>query len=314
MYLMSAMQRNYLYYPLLLKKEMKGQFWILFGVLTTLISCGTQQQETLFVLKEAKQTGITFSNSLKQTPELNILNYLYFYNGAGVASGDFNSDGLPDLYFTSNQGEDKLYLNQGNFKFKDVTKESNLMNNDGWTTGVTHADVNNDGLLDIYVCKVGDHGIIRGQNLLYINQGNNAKGIPTFKEEAQKYGLDFIGYATQAAFFDYDLDGDLDMYLLNHSVNPNRSYGKGAKRKIVDSMSGDILYENQNGTFTDVSKKAGIFQGTIGYGLGLAISDINNDGYPDIYIGNDFFLKMTTSTSTKRMAPLGKSSPRTTRS
>ena len=289
MHLMSAMQRNYLYYPLLLKKEMKGQFWILFGVLTTLISCGSQQQETLFVLKEAKQTGITFSNSLKQTPELNILNYLYFYNGAGVASGDFNSDGLPDLYFTSNQGEDKLYLNQGNFKFKDVTKESNLRNNDGWTTGVTHADVNNDGLLDIYVCKVGDHGIIRGQNLLYINQGNNAKGIPTFKEEAQKYGLDFIGYATQAAFFDYDLDGDLDMYLLNHSVNPNRSYGKGAKRKIVDSMSGDILFENQNGTFIDVSKKAGIFQGTIGYGLGLAISDINNDGYPDIYIGNDFF-------------------------
>ena len=129
------------------------------------------------MLKEAKQTGITFSNSLKQTPELNILNYLYFYNGAGVASGDFNSDGLPDLYFTSNQGEDKLYLNQGNFKFKDVTKESNLRNNDGWNTGVTHADVNNDGLLDIYVCKVGDHGIIRGQNLLYINQGNNAQKV-----------------------------------------------------------------------------------------------------------------------------------------
>ena len=254
-----------------------------------MISCGTQEQQTLFVLKGAKHTGITFNNSLKQTPDLNILNYLYFYNGAGVSAGDFNGDGLVDLYFTSNQGEDKLYLNQGNLTFKDVTVASNLVNDTGWTTGVTHADVNNDGLLDIYVCKVGDHETIRGQNLLYINQGNNSKGIPIFKEQAANYGLDFIGYSTQAAFFDYDLDGDLDMYLMNHSVNPNRSYGKGSKRKIVDSMSGDILFKNENGKYINVSKEAGIFQGTIGYGLGLAISDINNDGYPDIYIGNDFF-------------------------
>ncbi len=268
---------------------MKGQFWIIFGFLSILISCGTQEQQTLFVLKDAKHTGITFNNSLKQTPDLNILNYLYFYNGAGVSAGDFNGDGLVDLYFTSNQGEDKLFLNQGNLTFKDVTVASNLVNDTGWTTGVTHADVNNDGLLDIYVCKVGDHETIRGQNLLYINQGNNKKGIPTFKEKAADYGLDFIGYSTQAAFFDYDLDGDLDMYLMNHSVNPNRSYGKGSKRKIVDSMSGDILFKNENGKYINVSKEAGIFQGTIGYGLGLAISDINNDGYPDIYIGNDFF-------------------------
>ena len=268
---------------------MKGQFWIIFGFLSILISCGTQEQQTLFVLKDAKHTGITFNNSLKQTPDLNILNYLYFYNGAGVSAGDFNGDGLVDLYFTSNQGEDKLYLNQGNLTFKDVTAASNLVNDTGWTTGVTHADVNNDGLLDIYVCKVGDHETIRGQNLLYINQGNNSKGIPIFKEQAANYGLDFIGYSTQAAFFDYDLDGDLDMYLMNHSVNPNRSYGKGSKRKIVDSMSGDILFKNENGKYINVSKEAGIFQGTIGYGLGLAISDINNDGYPDIYIGNDFF-------------------------
>ncbi|MEQ5790302.1 VCBS repeat-containing protein [Muricauda sp. NFXS6] len=268
---------------------MKGQFWIIFGFLSILISCGTQEQQTLFVLKDAKHTGITFNNSLKQTPDLNILNYLYFYNGAGVSAGDFNGDGLVDLYFTSNQGEDKLYLNQGNLTFKDVTVASNLVNDTGWTTGVTHADVNNDGLLDIYVCKVGDHETIRGQNLLYINQGNNSKGIPIFKEQAANYGLDFIGYSTQAAFFDYDLDGDLDMYLMNHSVNPNRSYGKGSKRKIVDSMSGDILFKNENGKYINVSKEAGIFQGTIGYGLGLAISDINNDGYPDIYIGNDFF-------------------------
>ncbi|MGN7512963.1 MAG: VCBS repeat-containing protein [Allomuricauda sp.] len=268
---------------------MRAQLWIIFGFLLTLTGCTKNKSNTLFVLKDSNQTGIKFNNRLEQTPELNILNYLYFYNGAGVAAGDFNGDGLVDLYFTSNQGADKFYLNQGGFNFKDATTLSNLTNNTGWTTGVTHADVNNDGLLDIYVCKVGDHGTIRGQNLLYINQGNNNEGIPIFSEEAATYGLDFIGYSTQAAFFDYDLDGDLDMYLMNHSVNPNRSYGKGGKRKIVDSMSGDILYKNENGQYVDVSKEAGIYQGTIGYGLGLAISDINNDAYPDIYIGNDFF-------------------------
>ncbi|MEC7770454.1 MAG: VCBS repeat-containing protein [Bacteroidota bacterium] len=268
---------------------MRAQLWIIFGFLLTLTGCTKNKSNTLFVLKDSNQTGIKFNNRLEQTPELNILNYLYFYNGAGVAAGDFNGDGLVDLYFTSNQGADKFYLNLGGFNFKDATTLSNLTNNTGWTTGVTHADVNNDGLLDIYVCKVGDHGTIRGQNLLYINQGNNDEGIPIFSEEAATYGLDFIGYSTQAAFFDYDLDGDLDMYLMNHSVNPNRSYGKGGKRKIVDSMSGDILYKNENGQYVDVSKEAGIYQGTIGYGLGLAISDINNDGYPDIYIGNDFF-------------------------
>lgn len=268
---------------------MRATIWIIFGFALALTGCSKSKPNTLFVLKDSNDTGIQFSNRLEQTPELNILNYLYFYNGAGVAAGDFNGDGLVDLYFTSNQESDKFYINQGGFKFKDATIPSRLINETGWTTGVTHADVNNDGLLDIYVCKVGDHGSIQGQNLLYINQGNNEKGIPTFKEEASKYGLDFIGYSTQAAFFDYDLDGDLDMYLMNHSVNPNRSYGKGGKRKIVDSMSGDILFKNENGQYIDVSKEAGIYQGTIGYGLGLAISDINNDGYPDIYIGNDFF-------------------------
>ncbi len=269
--------------------EMRALLWIIFGFTLSLTGCGKSKPNTLFVLKNSNETGIKFNNQLEQTPELNILNYLYFYNGAGVAAGDFNGDGFVDLYFTSNQGPDKFYINQGVFSFKDATSPSNLTNDTGWTTGVTHADINNDGLLDIYVCKVGDHGTIRGQNLLYINQGNNKEGIPTFKEQASKYGLDFIGYSTQAAFFDYDLDGDLDMYLMNHSVNPNRSYGKGGKRKIVDSMSGDILYKNENGQYVDASKEAGIYQGTIGYGLGLAISDINNDGYPDIYIGNDFF-------------------------
>lgn len=267
---------------------MRKYFWILLASIA-LSGCTKNKPETLFIQKSSKETGISFINELAPTPDLNILNYLYYYNGAGVAAGDYNGDGLVDLYFTSNQGEDKLYLNKGKFVFKDVTKQAGIQNSTGWSTGVTHADVNNDGLLDLYICKVGDHGTIHGQNLLYINQGVDEDGIPKFKEEAEKFGLDFIGYSTQAAFFDYDLDGDLDMYLLNHSVNPNRSYGKGSKRNMVDSMSGDVLFQNNNGTFENVSKEAGIYQGTIGYGLGLAISDVNNDGYPDIYIGNDFF-------------------------
>lgn len=180
--------------------EMRALLWIIFGFTLSLTGCGKSKPNTLFVLKNSNETGIKFNNQLEQTPELNILNYLYFYNGAGVAAGDFNGDGFVDLYFTSNQGPDKFYINQGVFSFKDATSPSNLTNDTGWTTGVTHADINNDGLLDIYVCKVGDHGTIRGQNLLYINQGNNKEGIPTFKEQASKYGLDFIGYSTQAAF------------------------------------------------------------------------------------------------------------------
>ncbi|WP_420603929.1 VCBS repeat-containing protein [Flagellimonas sp.] len=239
--------------------------------------------------RSSAYTGVTFKNELIESPELNILNYLYYYNGAGVASGDFNNDGLTDLYFTSNQGADKLYLNKGQLKFEDITEMAEIDNTRGWTTGVTHVDINSDGLLDIYICKVGNYRGVQGKNLLYVNQGINEKGVPSFKEEASKYNLDFSGFSTQASFFDYDLDGDLDMYLLNHSVNVNRSYGKGAKRKSIDSLSGDILYRNDNGKFKDVSKEAGIFQGNIGYGLGLGISDLNNNGYPDIYVGNDFF-------------------------
>ncbi|MBQ4820824.1 VCBS repeat-containing protein [Aquimarina sp. MMG016] len=255
---------------------------------TLLISCKREKKTYLFNLLSESETGISFVNELKDTPELNILTYLYYYNGSGIAAGDFNGDGWQDLYFVSNQNENQLYINQKNFRFKEVTPEI-LKDNNGWSTGVTTVDINNDGLLDIYVCKVGNYRGIKGKNKLFVNQGIDNDGLPVFKEEALKYNLDIISFSTQAVFFDYDKDGDLDMYLLNHSVHPNRTYGRGAKRKQIDSLSGDRLYENDNGLYKDISVESGIFQGAIGYGLGIAISDINNDTYPDIYVGNDFF-------------------------
>ncbi|TDQ33254.1 VCBS repeat-containing protein [Zeaxanthinibacter enoshimensis] len=259
---------------------------ILMGLL--LGSCEEKKQK-LFTRVEPSISGIDFQNRLEDTPELNILTYLYYYNGGGVAISDFNNDGLKDIYFTANQGSDALYINKGNFKFREVSAAAGLENSTGWTTGVTHVDINDDGLQDLYISKVANYLNLEGHNLLYVNQGMDEKGIPVFREEAALYGLDFSGFSTQAAFFDYDLDNDLDLFLMNHSVYPNRNYGKGSMREVPDPGSGDRLYRNDNGTYTDVSEAAGIFSGKIGYGLGLAISDTNNDGYPDIYIGNDFF-------------------------
>ncbi len=252
------------------------------------ISCKKEKRLNLFVLASASHTGVSFTNELKDTPQLNILRYLYYYNGAGVAVGDFNNDRFEDLYFISNQGENQLYINQKNLQFKEVTPEV-LKDKKGWSTGVTIVDINNDGLQDIYVCKVSNYRGIKGKNKLFVNQGTDKKGIPKFIENAAAYHLDISSFSTQASFFDYDLDGDLDMYLLNHSVHPNRTYGRGSKRNQIDSLSGDRLYRNDHGTYKNVSTEAGIFQGAIGYGLGIATSDVNNDGYPDIYIGNDFF-------------------------
>lgn len=256
--------------------------------LTLFLGC-TEQVEKRFVKRGPTFTGITFKNILKNTPQLNILNYLYYYNGAGVVAADFNNDGLTDLYFTGNETPSRLYLNLGNLKFEDITAASGIGPVSGWSTGATHVDINNDGLQDIYVCQASQYRSLKGVNQLFINQGVNKNGIPTFVEDAKTYGLDFKGLSTQAAFFDQDLDGDLDLFLLNHSVHPNNSYGLGKQREAFDALSGDRYYENTGGTYVDQSAKAGIYQGKSGYGLALSISDINADGYPDVYVGNDFY-------------------------
>ncbi len=251
------------------------------------VSC-TPDEPPLFELLPAAQTNITFQNKLEETPQMNIFTYLYFYNGGGVAAGDLNGDSLPDLYFTANLNENQLYLNQGNFKFQDITEAAGVAGKKGWTTGVTMADVNGDGKLDIYVSQLGDYQNIRGRNQLYINQGNNEQGVPTFKNEAADYGLDLVGFGTQAAFFDYDLDGDLDMYMLNHSTHASGTFARASIREEKHPLAGDRLMRNDGGTFTDVTDSSGIYSSALGYGLGISIGDVNWDGYPDIYIGNDF--------------------------
>lgn len=258
-------------------------------LLIFVFSCspGGEERESLFTLMPPSVTHIDFINKLTETEEFNIIEYLYFNNGAGVAAGDINNDGLIDLYFTSNQLPNKLYLNRGNFNFEDITEKAGVAGGGDWATGVTMADVDGDGLLDIYVCHVGDYKGLQGRNQLFINQG----GL-TFKEEAHEYGLDFQGFSTQAAFFDYDMDGDLDMYLLNHSIHTSRSYGGVTLRLDKDVRAGDRLYRNDEvggrRFFRDVTGQSGIYSSQIGYGLGVNICDINNDGFPDIYVSNDF--------------------------
>lgn len=264
------------------KVFLQGPIWLML-IICLFQSC---QKSTLFELKSATDTGVDFRHKLTSHPNQNILNYIYFYNGGGVGIADFNNDSLPDLIFTTNQNQASLYLNKGEMTFEksDLPPLPN-----GWTNGVALADVNADGNMDFYLSRVASDTVPQVHNALMINQGVDDNGVPSFKEQSQSYGLDFRGLSTQSAFFDYDLDGDLDLYLMNHSINPNLNYGSGNKRKAVDSLSGDRLYENQNGKFVDVSASKGIFQGAIGYGLGLSVADFNNDGYPDLYIGNDFF-------------------------
>lgn len=252
-------------------------------------ACSKKNNEpVLFQVLTDNTTGLTFSNTLTPTENFNMFNYMYFYNGAGVGAGDFNNDGKIDLFFASNQGDNKIFLNKGDLKFTDVTLAAEIPQDHGWSTGVSVVDINNDGLLDIYICKVGSFGTARSKNQLLVCQGIR-NGIPYYKDEAHQYGLDFSGFSTQAVFFDYDKDGDLDMFLLNHTIHQNGSF---ASRDhfigTYDSLSGDRLYRNEGNHFTEVTRQSKINSSSIGYGLGVAVADIDLDGWPDLYIGNDF--------------------------
>jgi hypothetical protein len=252
-----------------------------------LTSCADKADKK-FRLVPSGESGVHFRNVLTETVDFNIFNYMYFYNGGGVAVGDVNGDELPDVYFTANQEPNKLYLNQGGFKFNDVTDQAGVAGFNGWATGVTMVDVNSDGRLDIYIGYLGDHLIYKGRNLLLINEGNDANGVPAFTDRTIEYGLDLVGFSTQAAFFDYDRDGDLDMFMLNHSLHDQGTFGRAALRKNSHALAGDRLLRNDNGRFLEVTAGSGIYNSVIGYGLGVVVSDVNLDGWPDIYVGNDF--------------------------
>ncbi|MCZ8230073.1 VCBS repeat-containing protein [Flavobacterium sp.] len=253
------------------------------GLASLMLTACSQKEAPLFDKLDPTESNITFKNELIESKNISILDYLYYYNGGGVALGDINNDGLVDVYFTSNQGKNKLYLNKGNNKFEDISAKAGVEGQSDWNAGTVMADVNGDGYLDIYVCAVVGINGFEGQNELFINNKNN-----TFTESAAEYGLDLDNYSSSAAFLDYDLDGDLDMYLLNHAVHSEASFGNANIRNKRSYECGDKLFRNDNGKFVDVSEKAGIFGGANGYGLGIAVSDFNLDGYPDIYIGNDF--------------------------
>ena len=252
------------------------------------ISC-TEEVQNTYIFEEISgdELGLDFSNHLIDSDSMNIIQYLYFYNGAGVGVGDVNNDNLPDIFFASNQAKSKLFINRSSdsvIKFEDVTDQANL-DIQGWSTGVNIVDVNGDGYMDIYLCQV-NYKTLKGTNRLLINQGLE-KGIPKFSDETDKYGLSFTGLSTQSAFLDYDLDGDLDMYLLNHSVHSPENYSNSSVRE-EPYANGDKFFRNDNGIFVDATEESGIYSSKIGFGLGLGVSDLNKDGYPDIYVGNDF--------------------------
>jgi len=268
-----------------------------------------EQQPTLFALLSNEKTGVKFSNDLTYSDDFNPYIFKNFFNGGGVAIGDLNKDGLADLFFCGNMVDNKLYLNKGNFEFEDITQKANVASKNVWSSGVSFADVNGDGWLDIYVCKSGKPGGALRHNELFINQGLDKNGDLQFIEQAEAYGIADEGLSAHAAFFDYDKDGDLDMYLLNNSLRPVGGFDiRPGLREIRDPFGGNKLYRNElinsdassasrilssastlQPTFTDVSEQAGIYGSNIGYGLGVTIGDVNKDGWQDLHISNDFF-------------------------
>ncbi len=268
----------------------------LFAITIAFFACTKKIQNVdnpLFTKISSEQSGIKFVNTVKNTKDINILTYRNYYNGGGTAIGDINNDGLSDVFFTANMGENKLYLNKGNMKFEDISAKAGIQSAENWSTGVVMMDINNDKLLDIYVCNAGYHEGKPPYNQLFINNGDL-----TFTEKAAEYGLNDDGYTTHAAFFDYDGDGDLDCYILNNSFipvntlnNDNRRDVRAKDWPVADFLKGggDKLMRNDNGKFVDVSEKAGIYGSLIGFGLGVTVGDVNNDGWLDIYVSNDFY-------------------------
>ena len=246
----------------------------------------------LFTLLPPAETHVDFNNNLTEGPNTNVLLYEYFYNGGGVAVGDINGDGLQDIYFTGNMTDNKLYLNKGHIQFQDITAAAGVAGRPGpWKTGVTMADVNGDGKLDIYVCYSGKLPAAKRMNQLFINEGNDSNGIPHFSEQAQQYGLADSSYSTQAYFFDYDRDGDLDLLLLNHNPNSLPVLDDSVTAKILkqsDPLTGIRLFRNDKNHFTDITEKSGLSSSALTYGLGGGIADLNGDGWQDIYISDDY--------------------------
>jgi hypothetical protein len=271
-----------------------GASFFSFLMMMLFMTAGCRKREAsevmpAFEMLTADETGLHFTNALSPGVDLNIFHYMYFYNGGGVAVADFNKDNFQDIYFTGNQQPNVLFLNKGNLTFTDVSKISNTSGEGSWSTGVTVTDINNDGWLDIYVNQVGDFRNLHGKNRLYIWKSLTEDGVPVFEESAAAYGLDLTGFGTQAGFFDYDQDGDLDLFQLNHSVHHNGTFGQ--RKDFAGTFhptAGDRLFRNDNGKFVDVTSASGILGTVVGYGLGVAFSDVNNDGWTDIYVANDF--------------------------